>query len=168
MSDECSIGGRDEILYDLEVDASLAAPGRRVLGAENGRPHRGRCLGRRGRPGSGGAVRPTSGSSWPAVPWSRDGDTRPCSTPEVVFPQRGDTDGLDYGYLIGPACQVLESELDRLLTARPAIADALVEALRAGGASEKQAEILALWKEGTLPTTLGVQCLVLLALRARP
>jgi hypothetical protein len=76
---------------------------------------------------------------------------------EERFPENG-----DYGYLIGPACQILETELDRLLTT-PArsITDDMLAVLE----EDNRVEILTKWARGEFPTTLGVECLVLLALR---
>jgi hypothetical protein len=72
----------------------------------------------------------------------------------------------DHGFLIGPACQILEGELNRLL-AVPArgIAERLVAALQIRKQDRQQAEILADWAAQKIPTTIGVMVLVLLALR---
>src|SRR5262249_36097839 len=68
--------------------------------------------------------------------------------------------------LIGPACQILESELDRLLIA-PArgIAGSLVAALHVARKDRPQAQILEKWASGQVPPTIGTGSLVLLALR---
>jgi hypothetical protein len=80
---------------------------------------------------------------------------------EEMFPP-----SCDHGFLIGPACQIVESELDRLLTA-PArnIVDSLIDAIRAGKHGQEQATILEKWSAKQIPTTMGVQSVVLLALR---
>jgi hypothetical protein len=80
---------------------------------------------------------------------------------EATFPAGG-----DHGYLIGPACQILEAELDRLLAA-PArgVADDVVAALRATGDNDKQADILDKWARGEFITTLGTSSVLLLGLR---
>ena len=72
----------------------------------------------------------------------------------------------DHGYLIGPACQILESELDRLLMA-PArgIAESLIAALRVAKKDRPRAEVLEGWASRQIPTTIGIGSLVLLALR---
>ena len=71
----------------------------------------------------------------------------------------------EHGILILQACLMLEGELDRLLTA-PArgLAACLIDALEAGDGSREQAAILRKWAAGS-PTTIGVQSIVLLALR---
>jgi hypothetical protein len=76
------------------------------------------------------------------------------------------TDADDYGLLIGPACQVLEAELDRLLV-RPAraVAGELVAALEARPDDRDRAEVLRAWRDGSVKTTIGVMSLVLVALR---
>jgi hypothetical protein len=70
----------------------------------------------------------------------------------------------DHAFLIAPACQIVEQELDRLVAtlARP-ISDRLVAALEPE--HPHQAEILLGWAEGQISTTLGIETLVLLALR---
>jgi hypothetical protein len=80
---------------------------------------------------------------------------------EANFPAGG-----DHGYLIGPACQILEAELDRLL-AEPArgVASHLSAALRATGENDKQADILDKWARREFITTLGTNSVLLLALR---
>lgn len=72
----------------------------------------------------------------------------------------------DYGYLIGPACQILESELDRLL-ASPAreIATDLAEALRRADPRTRQALVLEKWAAREIPTTIGTEWLILFSLR---
>jgi hypothetical protein len=72
----------------------------------------------------------------------------------------------DFGFLIGPACQILESECNRLLTepAR-AIVESLIEYLRSEKKGWTQADILERWAARNIPTTIGIQSLVLLALR---
>jgi hypothetical protein len=71
----------------------------------------------------------------------------------------------DYEFLIGPACWVLETELDRLLAA-PALGalDALIESLARAGDDAFHAENLRKWHRSKV-TTVGVECTVLLALR---
>src|SRR5262249_32751477 len=62
----------------------------------------------------------------------------------------------DFGYLISPACQLLESEFNRQL-AIPArrIAGDLIEALRRTDPRSKQAAILEKWTANQVPTTIG-------------
>ena len=69
---------------------------------------------------------------------------------------------IDHGFLIGPACQLLESELAWLLV-EPArtVAPDLVAALSDAGGHAKQADLLGRWGRGDCPTTLGVGSLVL-------
>jgi Domain of unknown function (DUF4384) len=80
---------------------------------------------------------------------------------EPTFPPQD-----DHAFLIVPACWILEAELHRGVTG-PAreIAPALVSALAASKKSRKQAEVLSAWANETIPPTLGVTSLVLLALR---
>jgi hypothetical protein len=72
----------------------------------------------------------------------------------------------DYGFLIAPACQIFEIEVDRVVL-KPArqFGEALVRPLEATGEYSDQAEILRRWLRGQTPPTLGVASLVLLALR---
>src|SRR5205807_253507 len=72
----------------------------------------------------------------------------------------------DFGCLVNPACTILEAELDRLLTEPGrAIAASLVAALRVNTKDDTQAAILEKWAGRAVPTTLGIQSVVLLALR---
>jgi hypothetical protein len=72
----------------------------------------------------------------------------------------------DHGFLIAPACVMLESELTRMLVepARTVAAD-LVHALHDSGKYVKQAAVLDKWVKREIPTTIGIGVLVLLALR---
>jgi hypothetical protein len=72
----------------------------------------------------------------------------------------------DFGFLIIPACQILETEINRVLL-QPAkgFGRALVSSLSASGEYSKQTEILKKWLRGEIPTTIGLASLVLLALR---
>jgi Domain of unknown function (DUF4384) len=72
----------------------------------------------------------------------------------------------DFGYLIGPASQILEAELRRLLF-EPArlLAPALVSAMGDDPRSGKRAAILEQWAEAKIPTTIGIGSLLLMALR---
>jgi hypothetical protein len=80
---------------------------------------------------------------------------------EANFPEGG-----DHGFLIGPACQIVEAELDRLLSG-PAerVAGHLAEALKSQRKDRGLAEVLEKWASKGLPTTLGVQVGVLVALQ---
>jgi hypothetical protein len=72
----------------------------------------------------------------------------------------------DYSILIAAACQIVEAELDQLLTVPAfAIAAGLASALRPQAKDRKQAEILERWAAQEVPTTIGIQVTVLLALR---
>jgi hypothetical protein len=72
----------------------------------------------------------------------------------------------DYSILIAAACQIVEAELDRLVTVpAAAIAADLVSALRKLAKDRKQAEILESWAAKEVHTTIGLQITVLLALR---
>jgi hypothetical protein len=73
--------------------------------------------------------------------------------------------GLDHGILIGLASQIVETELDRLVTT-PAltIASNLIEALQ-HNKDREPAEILESWAARTTWTVLGVESIVFLALR---
>src|SRR2546421_309019 len=63
---------------------------------------------------------------------------------EGQFPPGG-----DFGYLIGPACTILEAELNRLLTEPGrAIAADLVAALRADASDDAPAAVLEKWAGG--------------------
>jgi hypothetical protein len=79
--------------------------------------------------------------------------------------ERHPPDG-DYGILIAPACQVVEAALGEILTqpARAIVAD-LIAAMRVQQKDRHQADILAKWGSGQVPTTFGTHGLVLLALR---
>jgi hypothetical protein len=80
---------------------------------------------------------------------------------EGSFPDSG-----DYGFLIGPACQILEAEVARLLVEPARMLDGeLPAALRAFAEHGKQADIVEKWLRRELPTTFGICSLVLLALR---
>jgi hypothetical protein len=71
----------------------------------------------------------------------------------------------DHIFLIGPACWVLEAELERVLAAPArAIVPHLIDALRLAGDAPAQVEILQKWHADRL-TTIGVCCTLLLALR---
>jgi hypothetical protein len=76
----------------------------------------------------------------------------------------GPTD--DFGLLIGPASQVIEAELARLLF-EPArlLAPVLIATLQGDRTSTKQAAILEAWVEGRVPTTIGIGSLLLLGFR---
>lgn len=92
-------------------------------------------------------------------------DTRRRYETLLYFEQKARTHE-EYSILIAGACQIVEAELDRLLTARAAaIADSLVAALRRQSKDRKQAEILERWAAREIPTTIGLHILVLLALR---
>jgi hypothetical protein len=79
---------------------------------------------------------------------------------ETSFPSGG-----DYGFLIGPACQIVESELDRLLTVPAApLAEHLIAALHRPK-DRGLADVLRKWAARQVPTTLLVQVGVLLALQ---
>lgn len=74
-------------------------------------------------------------------------------------------EGADYAFLIGPACQMFEAEISRLVV-KPACDEAfdrLLEALDIRDTGQRSA--LERWKEHRMPVTLGTACLVLLALR---
>jgi hypothetical protein len=80
---------------------------------------------------------------------------------EATFPPTG-----EHGYLIGPACQILERELDRLVaTPARAIAAHLIAALDVTGQNPKQVDLLKDWACGKVPTTLGIDSVLLLGLR---
>jgi hypothetical protein len=73
---------------------------------------------------------------------------------------------LDHGILIGLASQVVETELDRLLaTPALAIAPNLIEALRQQKKDCEPAEILESWAAKQTWTVLGIESILLLALR---
>lgn len=78
---------------------------------------------------------------------------------EKGFPEDG-----DYGMLIIPACQILESELNaRLLEPALPISGEMARVLRDAG-DAKQAAILDKWGARELPATIGTACIVLLAI----
>lgn len=80
---------------------------------------------------------------------------------ESTFPPE-----LDHAYLIGPACQILESVLERVvLGPTRRLAGPLAEAVRSKKRDRGRAEILEAWGAGRVPSTIGVGTLVLLALR---
>lgn len=79
---------------------------------------------------------------------------------ELLLPEQ------DHGNLIILGCQILERELDHRLTAPGrVIAAALAAALEGNAQDHKKAEILRQWAGDRIPTTIGIQSLVLLALR---
>jgi hypothetical protein len=82
----------------------------------------------------------------------------------ILYFERRWGDRTDYEWLIGPACWVLESELARLLAApaRAVVPDLLAALDHAGDAGP--ARLLEKWVKTGI-TTMGVECLLLLALR---
>lgn len=86
------------------------------------------------------------------------GRYRTLLTVEPVFPPEG-----DYGMLMVPACQILETELlSRFLAPLRDVGANLVAALRDAG-DKKQAVLLEQWSSGQLPGTIGLCCVALLA-----
>lgn len=73
----------------------------------------------------------------------------------------------DQGCIIFVGCQLLEAELDRLLTTplRP-LATTLVDILRQERGEDGPAEVLATWADGRMPATFGTHGLVMLALQS--
>src|SRR5262249_32029017 len=71
----------------------------------------------------------------------------------------------DFGCLIASACQVLESELERLLVAPARPVGALLAGALAGKGKAKQAEMLLAWAEGRDPATMSTSSLLLMAVR---
>jgi hypothetical protein len=72
----------------------------------------------------------------------------------------------DYGYLIVPACQILEPELDRLfIESAGGIAKSLIAALQVTKKDRPIADSIEKWADDQVPTTIGIGSLVLLALR---
>ena len=73
---------------------------------------------------------------------------------------------LDHGILIGLASQIVETELDRLLaTPALAIAPSLIEALSQKKKDREPAEVLESWAAKKTWTVLGIESILLLALR---
>jgi hypothetical protein len=165
MSDEPGITTLDDILYDLEGTRKAEGPCadffatavEAIPGGSARRMMRGGSLRGAGPPVGAGA-----GHSLLArcAPLNRRRFETLLYFEEKLRPED------DHGYLIGPACQILESELDRLLTA-PAqgIAVSLIAAMQVARKDRQQAEILEKWAAGQVPTTIGIGSLVLLALR---
>jgi Domain of unknown function (DUF4384) len=80
---------------------------------------------------------------------------------EKTFPA-----SLDHGILIGLASQIVETELDRLLaTPALAIAPSLIEALSQKKKDREPAETLESWAAKKTWTVLGIESILLLALR---
>jgi hypothetical protein len=73
----------------------------------------------------------------------------------------------EYAFLIGPACTLLEAEIDMLLTVPArAVADQLIAVLGSGNKDDRRrADILADWASGKRPATIGTASVILLALR---
>jgi hypothetical protein len=72
----------------------------------------------------------------------------------------------DQGCVIFVGCQLLEAELDRLVTAPlMPLAGALVDALHAEGVDDSRTAVLLAWADGRMPAVFGTHGLVLLALR---
>lgn len=73
-------------------------------------------------------------------------------------------DDLEYSFLIVPACQILESELQaRLLKSARHVVGDLVSALE-NARDRNRADMLEKWGNQQCPDTIGVSCVVLLAL----
>jgi hypothetical protein len=157
-TEECSVQSLDDILYDLEGSRSAEAAiaeffatpkvgvrTRGTRGSADALP-RGEGLGRR-------LIARCAADTWKRY--------ETLLFLEPLFPPGG-----DHGCLIGPACQLIETELHRLLT-QPAhdIAEHLVAALQANEKERKQGELLGQWAAGEIPATFGTACLVLVALQ---
>jgi hypothetical protein len=73
---------------------------------------------------------------------------------------------LDYGFLICPACTIVESVLDQwVVTPASGIVASLIAALRFEEADRGSANSLERWAAKPVPTTLGLESILLLALR---
>ncbi len=159
MSDECTLG-LDDVRYDIEgvqkAAARFAAFDARAEEAARARPFgRGRGVRTRGVSAAGVGRRLVQ-ACLPAT--QRRYQT--LLFLEEQFPADG-----DYGLLIGPASQILEAELDRLV-ATPA--RTIRHALLAGldpVRDRNPAAALEKWAAAQVPTTMGIEALVLLALR---
>jgi hypothetical protein len=73
---------------------------------------------------------------------------------------------MDHSPLVGPACQILEGELTRLLaTPARAVAEPLALLSQKEPAASRFRDLLQKWATGELPPTLGLQQILLQALR---
>src|SRR5579871_2235924 len=126
MTDESAIRSLDDIKYDLEGLAKLEARLPEPLSEE---PLPVRTRGGPGPEAAGHEGRDRSGTGRRLIAGCRDDNRGRYSTLlriEKSFLARD-----DHAYLIGPACLILESETERLLTSpAQAIAGQLVESLR--------------------------------------
>jgi hypothetical protein len=161
MTDESAISSLDDIRYDLEGLTKLAArlpdcwaDDPAVVRTRGGPTPEATGLGDRDRPGTGQRL----------IAGCQEANRRRFST--LLRLERSFLAGEDHACLIGPACLILESETDRLLTS-PArvVAGELVESLRRDRRDHRQADILRAWAERQVPATIGVASLILLALR---
>jgi hypothetical protein len=161
MSDEPGVTSLDDILYDLEGTRKADGPCSMFFAREAEAIPRGHT-GRTTRGGSSSGAEPPAGHRLlaPCAPSNRKRFETLLYFEEKLRPDD------DHGYLIGPACQILESELERLLSAPVhGIAESLIAALRVAGKDQHQAAILEKWAARQVPTTIGTASLVLLALR---
>ncbi len=168
MSDEIAVRGPDDILHDVRgaetasrrIDAFLgppAAPAKAAGGSAVLRAAR--------------AAAPAAAST--ALP-SRAGRRLLVRCPEntrkryftLLAVEEGFSSLEDYSVLISLACQILEAELERLVAGPArALADVLAAVLDEDKKARSRAEAVAQWGAGKLPTTIGVEVMVLLALR---
>jgi hypothetical protein len=156
MGDVPGVEGLDDILRDLEGSKRLEA---RQAGQIRG--GRGAIV-TRGAPAEGRG--PASGLGRQLLAGCGETTLRRYQTLLRFEAMLGPSD--DFGYLIGPASQILEIELDRLLIEPSrAMARSLIDALLLDPDGVKQARALEAWAEGRVPATIGVGSLVLLALR---
>src|SRR5438552_1432530 len=73
----------------------------------------------------------------------------------------------DQGCVIFVGCQLLEAELDRLVTAPLLpLAAALVDVLRRDRLDDSRTAVLEAWADGRMSATFWTHCLVVLALRS--
>src|SRR5262249_36312056 len=146
MSDDAlGIHGLDDILDDIDGSQKAADKIARFFATRPEEVHerslRGPSRALRS-PDAGRSGRPSAGQQLLTVCRA---DTckpyEPLLYLEELFPPMG-----DHGYLIGPACQLIESELDRLLT-EPArgMAEHLLTPLKHRNKDRKLAETLEKW-----------------------
>jgi hypothetical protein len=155
MSHDDPISGLDDAAGDLEASRHGLARFARELGDAE----RAVAAARRIPPPTRGATPPRS--RLPSrCPADVQGRYQVLLHLERTFPPEH-----DQGCILFVGCQLLEGELDRLVTAplHPQ-AGALVDLLRRAGLDEKRTAVLDAWAEGRQPSVFGTHGLVVLAL----
>jgi hypothetical protein len=121
----------------------------------------------RGRRTRGGAVRTRGEAASSGPKWlRRSSESNQVRYATLQHFEANLPPQLDHGILMGLASQIVETELDRLLaTPALAIAPSLIEALKQKKKDREPAEILESWAAKEKWTALGIESIILLALR---